>query len=335
MPALEIITIGLSAGSLLMLGVLVLRRLQLARHDQGRRALEARLTPVALELIATGAQPPSHLDVREKGVLADLLGRYARTVSGPTHQRIVEFFEREGTVDRELAMMSHGRQAWRRATAAFRLGDIGPESAAPALVEALTDPSRDVRIAAVRSLGHLRAPAAVEPLLRVAADHRVPDALVGWALLQIGSPALPTLRQLTDHPDPRARAAAVQLIGLLGGAADAELVAAGLHDTSAEVREQAALALARIGTGRQLAGLVERLDDRVAAVREAAAMALGQLRDDRSVGALLAHIDADAFEVARAAAQALTAVVPAAAAELARTRESPHLREAVALASVR
>jgi HEAT repeat protein len=83
--------------------------------------------------------------------------------------RIVEYFVREGTIDRELGALAEGKRAWRRASAAFRLGDIGNEAAAAALIDALSDPDRDVRIAATRSLGRLRAPEAGAGLVAAAA----------------------------------------------------------------------------------------------------------------------------------------------------------------------
>src|SRR5262249_49962645 len=148
---------------------------------------------------------------------------------------------------------------WRRATAAFRLGDIGNESAVPGLIHALHDGDREVRIAAARSLGHLRAPAAPAELVTASVDGRVPVALIGWALLQIGAPVVEQMRTLVSSPEPGQRAAAMQMIGLLGGPRDAVEAAARLSDSSAPVRTQAARALGRLGSDRNLPGLTEAL----------------------------------------------------------------------------
>jgi HEAT repeats len=191
---LAIAAFGLSACSVLMLGVLVVRRTYLASRQRQRLAIEERLKLVALELMHEGLEPPPDLGLEEREALADLLGRYARATRGPTHERIVDYFERQGTIDRELVVLAEGKRGWRRATAAFRLGDIGGEAAAAALIEALHDADRDVRIAAARSLGRLRAAAAGAELVAGAADGRVPAALARWALLQIGGPTLPQLR---------------------------------------------------------------------------------------------------------------------------------------------
>src|SRR5581483_7816150 len=92
---LEIIALALSASSLVMLGVLILRRAHLARRERRRREMEDALKGIAMELLHAGAEPPP-LGEEERQALADLLGRYARALRGPTHDRIVDYFEREG-----------------------------------------------------------------------------------------------------------------------------------------------------------------------------------------------------------------------------------------------
>ena len=335
MSAIDITALALSACSVLMLAVLVARRTYLNTRARHRRELEEGLKPIALELVHSGEHPPAYLTVEQKGTLADLLGRYARATHGATHDRIVNYFVREGTVDRELSVLAGARAGWRRATAAFRLGDIGNASAVPGLIRALHEPDREVRIAAARSLGHLRASDASTELVTAAVDARVPVALIGWALLQIGPPVVEQMRGLVCSPEPRRRAAAMQMIGLLGGPRDAFEAEGHLRDSSAPVRAQAARALGRLGSERNLSGLMEALEDRIPAVREAAAKALGQLRDRRSLSALAEHALRDDFQVARAAAQAMTRIDAAAATEAAKATGSIHLLEATDLAAIR
>lgn len=318
-----------------MLAVLVTRRWELARRARHRREVEDRLRPAAFELLDAGTEPPAGLSAEEKEALADLLGRYARTVRGPTHDRIVDYFARQGAVEREVRVLAHARRAWRRATAAFRLGDIGGEAAAPALIAALRDPDRDVRIAAARSLGRLRVPEGGAELVAAAAEGRAPGALVRWALLQVGAPLLPELRALLSSSSERERAAALQLIGLLGGPSDAREAEDRLRDSSSLVRVQAARALGRVGGERNLPALLEALGDRIPAVRAAAAIALGYLRDPRALPGLIELAGSDRFEVAHEAARAVARIDPAVAAAEARRTGSDHLREATDLVGVR
>ena len=336
MSVLEIAALALSAASVVMLAVLVTRRWELARRARHRHDVEDRLKPVALELLHAGVEPPDGLSGEEKEALADLLGRYARTVRGQTHDNVVSYFARQGTIDREIAVLGGARAAWRRGTAAFRLGDIGSDHAPAALIAALDDSDRAVRVAATRSLGRLRAPEAGPALVVAAADGRVPAGLVQWALLQIGPPVLPELRALLGSVNERERAAALQLIALLGGPSDAREAEARLRDSSALVRTQAARALGRLGSERNLTALLEALEDRIPAVRAAAAISLGYLRDPRAMDALTEHAEGDgSFEVAREAARAAARIDPAAAGDRALATGSEHLREAVDLVAIR
>jgi HEAT repeat protein len=332
---LELAAFALSGCSILMLAVLVTRRWELARRERHRHEVEDRLKLLALELLDAGTAPPAELSADEKEALADLLGRYARRVRGASHERIVEYFGGEGIVDRELAVLTDARPAWRRATAAFRLGDIGTQAAIPALLGALRDPDQIVRIAAVRSLGTLRLPEAGAELVAAAAERMVPDALVDWALLQIGPPVLPELRALLSNPHERGRAAAMRLMGRLGSPSDAAAAETALRDSAASVRSEAARALGRLGDGRHLPALLDALEDRIPAVRAAAAISLGYLRDSRALAALSERAESDQFEVAREAARAVARIDRDVAAAAARRTRSVHLREAADLAGIR
>lgn len=319
-----------------MLAVAVTRRWELTRRAQRRREVEDRLKQVALEFMDSHSSgPPADLSAAEKEALADLLGRYARTVRGASHERIVGYFAAEGMIERELSVLTGSEPAWRRASAAFRLGDIGNETVAPALVAALRDRERDVRSTAARSLGRLRVPEAGAELVAAAAERRVPEALVRWALLQIGTAAVPELKALLSSDDQRARAAASQLIGRLGGPSDAADLQARLRDSSSLVRAAAARALGRLGGERHIPGLLAALEDRIPAVRASAATALGYLRDRRALSALAEHAESDLFDVAQEAARALVRIDAAAAAEQAGATGADHLREAVDLARIR
>lgn len=331
MKAFALAVLVLGGANAVLLAVLALRRTVLARRASQRTELEERLKPLVLAFLSGEADLPS-LPPREQELVADLLGTYARMVRGSSRERITREFERRGAVTREIAELGGAGASWRRAAAAARLGNIRSAAAAAPLRAALADADRDVRTAAARSLGKLADAEAVAPLLATAADRLIPDTVAAWALLQIGEPALPALRELLHGAEnPRARAQAAGIVGLLGGAADAERLSAGLRDTSAEVRRACALALGRLGGPRDHDGLLAALDDRVPAVREAAASALGRLRDPRSLPKLLELAREDRFEVAQAAAHAAVAIDPAAAAA---PGGGQHLAEASDLAAL-
>ena len=319
----------LAALGAVFLSTLTLRRMQVARAERNERSEEERLRPIAL-LVADGED----VDVPDLGrapalVLARLLSRYARWLSGDARERIAAYFERTGGVAAEREALGD-RRPWRRATAAYALGDMASPTATEALLAALDDPERDVRAAAARSLGRLGAPDAVAPLVHALATGRLPRAVTSAALLAIGVDALPALRELERNAEAEVRAVAVELVGLLGDAADAPLLAERLEDSSAETRAKAARALGRIGAADATAALRRTLDDRIPFVRASAAHALGQIGDELAVPALIELATHDLHDGAHAAARAAARIDAAAVARA--SGDSPHLAEAADLA---
>ncbi len=332
MRLLALAVLVLAAASVLFITVLATRRVMLGRRERRRVELEDRLRPLVFALLEEGA-PPHDLSADEATAFAAILSRYAQGLRGDARARIATFFEQSGGLDGAVQRLDD-RRSWKRAEAAYALGDMGSSRPIPALIAALGDEDRHVRSAAARSLGRLGAVEAVEPLLDALGT--VPRAVLGAALLAIGPDAVPRLLQLVAHPSPEERAGAVQLVGLLGTAAEARPLRDALLDTSAEVRAQAALALGRLGAEQAADALRETLADRVPFVRAAAAEALGLLNDPNAVEALLAQARDDEFDAARAAAEALRRIDPGRLrAEAANpARAGKHVVEAADLAAL-
>ena len=140
-----------------------------------------------------------------RGVRRDCSAATRSPFAAPPRERIAAYFERTGAVDEQLRLL-RSRRGWKRATAAFALGDMGSPRAVPALLEALDDPSGDVRAAASRSLGRIGPVEAIEPLVTAGVERRVPRDVAMLALLDVGPSAVPRLLELTQHPEPRVRA---------------------------------------------------------------------------------------------------------------------------------
>ena len=291
--------------------------------------LEQRVRLVALALLEGDPLALGVLTPEEATALAAVIRRQARKLRGDATQRVATFFEEQGAVDREVRVLAH-RRGWRRATAAFALGDMGSPRPASSLVKALHDPDAAVRAAAARSLGRLGVRAAVEPVLAALGDRRLPRAVAGQALLAIGPAALPELRALQTVLDPVARALAVELVGLLGNASDDAALVERLRDSSAEVRANAARALGRHGGEVGASELRTALSDRIPFVRVAVATALGAVGDRAVVVDLLRVARDDEFDPAHAAAHAAVRLDPAAVRDAAR-EGGPHIAEAADL----
>jgi HEAT repeat protein len=335
LPVVAWSALALTALSVVFVLLLALRRFALAKEARRHLAAEERLRPVALALASGEADPSCTLDVRDAEIVAGLLGRYVRQLRGQARADIATFFEQRGFVEREVAKLGN-RRSWKRARAAHLLGDMGSARAASSLLAALRhDSKREVRAAAARSLGTLQCVEAVEPLVDALVHGRVPRAVAGQALLTIGSASRDRLRGLVPHPAPEVRAAAVELLGLVGDASDAPLVAAHLRDSAAEVRAKASRALGRLGAEEEGENLRQALGDRIPFVRATAAIALGMLGDRASGQALLEQARADQFDPAHAAAYALVGADPALLWDSARRLgQGPHVAEAADVTAV-
>jgi HEAT repeat protein len=334
LEALGIAVLGLTALSGLFLVALVLRRSSLAREERHRAGLEERVRPLALALVDGEDVDLPPLATEERAMLAEAIGRLSRNLTGEARARIGAYFGGTSAYAVELEAL-RDRRAWRRATAAYRLGDMACPEGAAAVLPLLEDRDVDVRAAAARSLGRLGAADAAEPLVRSLVEGTVPRALAFRAVLDLGPAGLPALRELARADDPEERAAAVELLGWLGDAADDAIVIEAVGDPSAEVRAKAAAALGRLASEDGADALTRALDDRIYFVRLHAARALGQVGEQAAVPRLLRQAREDRFEAARAAAQAVARVDSEALLEAADAPDAgPHLHEAADLLRV-
>jgi len=334
LEALGIGALVLAVLSVLFLVALVLRRTSLARAERRRNELEARLRPLALALVDGDEVEERELSAEERAILAEAIGRLSRSVSGEARERIGEYFAGTEAYTAEVGALRDHR-AWRRATAAYRLGDMACPEAVPAILLRLDDRDPDVRAAAARSLGRLAAPEAAEPLVHTLVSGTVPRAIAFRALLDIGPGTLPVLRTLVHDPDQDVRASAIELLGWLGDASDDSAVIEGVGDPAAEVRARAAGALGRLASADGADVLTRALDDRIYFVRLHAARALGQVGEHAAIPALVRQAREDRFEAARAAAEALSRIDPDALLAAAEESDAgPHLHEAADLLRV-
>ena len=254
-------------------------------------------------------------------------------VTGDTRAVIGRHFESTGAVERACRRLADPRPHVRASTAA-QLGDMCSDLAELPLLQALHDGDADVRLAAARSLGRLRARPAATQLLHSLIRREVPRAVATGALLSIGAAALPGIRQLLAHAHPRARADAVELLGLLGNPADSVLLQERLADDTAAVRSRACHALRRLGAHDAKHAVESALADPEAEVRAAAAEALGHLGDRDSTAVLIHVAQSDVADVARVAAESLVQIAPALAGRVAASRNaSPQIRRAARVAA--
>ncbi len=323
----------LVGASTFFIGVLAVRRLSLARKQRRQVAAEARLRDRALALLLEGAPAPVALSREDEEAFSGLVARLARHLRGDARLRAAAYFEQRGLVGAEVQALRSRRTA-RRAQAAYLLGEMDAHPAVPALRQALRDREREVRARAATALGKLGAEEAVADIAAALAARTIPRLAGATALLAIGDAALPELHRLARGIGPELRAAAVELIGLLGTRKDAGAVVERLRDTSAPVRARAAAALGRLGSEEAAEPLRQALGDRLPYVRAAAAEALGAIGDPAALPLLLPIAAEDVFEPARAAAVASVRLDPDESARAAARTQAPHLLQALAEAAL-
>jgi HEAT repeat protein len=195
----------------------------------------------------------------------------------------------------------------------------GPESEA-AVVRALADPERSVRLAAADLVARYRLAGAREVLVGWLGESSPEQrAAATRALGAIGEPrVLPALVRLLGDADVAVRLASVESAAAVGGADATVPLLNRLADGESVVRVATARALSTLGDPRAVLSLLGALQDPMPEVREAAATALGRLRDPRAVRGLLGLLRDAQAEVRLAAARALgTLGAPEAVIDLA------------------
>jgi HEAT repeat protein len=320
--------------ALVLLIELAIRRVVLDRRVRRYAAAVRRVRPIAILMVEGEDGERPVLSADDQAVLADVLGRYSRQLTGGADRRVAEYFRGSDAFAQSLRQLD-SRRMWRRATGAYRLGDMGCDEAAPALLAALGDKHRTVRAAAARSLGRLKIAEAAKPLVEALVSGQVPNGVAGTALVELGPAALPELRALAEHSDHQLRSTAITLLGLVGDSGDSALAVRCLEDPSAEVRAAAAEALARIGGPPAEDALRNALDDRIPFVRAGAAVALGVIGSRAAVPRLLEIARTDGFQPARSAAQAVARISPMTLATAAEEPGAgPHLHQAADLSAL-
>jgi HEAT repeat protein len=299
---------GLVVALLLSVGAVhVVRR----RRDHRDAARRAALTPLVYSLL-DGEDPAAPL-TDAPAVLDDVVLHLLPQLRGSDRQVLQDVLVSRGVVDRASHDLS-ARAAWRRGRAAMLIGATGSLRHTADLIALLADRSPDVRSAAARALGKAGDITAVLALLASLTTPRpLPSGIVGMALLDLGTPALPALRTALGSGSAPARALSAGLLGLHGDVASAPALTAELDDADAPatVRRAAAEALGRIGAPQAAHALcrvtVLATDP---ALRRVSAEALGRIGDPDSVHALVAGMAAADRGVRTACADALAAIGP-------------------------
>ncbi|MGF1667396.1 MAG: HEAT repeat domain-containing protein [Acidimicrobiia bacterium] len=319
------ISIALAVVNVAVAALVVGNRFIIRRSELRYAAAVARTRPVLLDWIDGEDVGIPQVRSLERRAFVDLLAKYGRSLRGDGRKRVAEMALHTGLVT-EVAKATSDRRGWRRAAAAYRLGDIGGDHHT-LLIPMLNDPDRRVRNAAARSLGKQGSVEGVAPIVVALSSGAVARAVGGQALIDIGSPAAGALGALLESHVREIRSTAAELLGRVGTVEHARILVEQLRHPDPEVRVAVVRALGRLGGRVAASALVPLLHDPIPYVRAATATSIGQLGRVEAIDALLAMAGGDSYLPAHAAAHAAMALDPDAVLTAAESSPSPHLHE--------
>lgn len=219
---------------------------------QAARTEDADVREIALRALARIADP------RAVAPLVEAL-RSAEPWLAP---RLADILARHGelAVEPLLAVLDEPGHQLARSWAANVLGELGAQSAFPALVRSLGDLDDEVRAKAATALGRLGDRRAVSYLLESLLGDPAPfvRARIAAALGRFGQPEVidHLVRALGDQAW-WVRMRSVEALEQIGSAAEGPLLMA-LDDADPEIRVRAASALERLGVPASLVGMIQR-----------------------------------------------------------------------------
>ncbi|WP_191971643.1 HEAT repeat domain-containing protein [Streptomyces luteolifulvus] len=310
----------------LALSLLIVSNRFVRRVQQRRR--ERRAEPVRgllLELLCAEEDEQSELlnrlaavDKRTWTALEPSLTALLEKVSGAARTALIRLYELRGAPEGAVAdLRSHS--AARRGRAAQVLGQLSHRAAEPALCRLLTDRDPEVRLVATRALGRSGGAESVAHLLESLHGSRtVPPPSVTMALVSMGPEVQRSVAAGLEHPEPLARAVAIEVLGVTGVVSRTSEIARALReDPSNEVRIKAARALGRLGMPEGLQPLLDAVaPGQPLALRIVGTGALGNLGAVSATDRLAELLGDPDRHVAGAAARSLLRLGPAGHAAL-------------------
>lgn len=277
------------AGILAPIGYILMRRALRRRYFQyrDRRTFELRQQWAA---ILGGSVPAEHwrFDRMDRKIVEAILLDRLEMASTEEAAELKEFLRRSGLLDMRI-WEARRLRGWRRHAALVSLGRMRAPESLPALAEALEDADPDVRLAALRGLGHAGLPEAAEQILeRVVHDAlRVPAKPLQNALLGCCRSCPGTLLRYVRRADDHARPLLARVLAEVATPELDEDLLLLASDPLAEVRASAARALGEAKPPLALTALASLASDEAWFVRLRAVVAMGELPDPRTIPVLI------------------------------------------------
>jgi hypothetical protein len=255
-----------------------------------------------------------------ESLLKEIMGQYKVTRGGKPGRTTAGRFS--GDISEVLKALGSSDEDDRE-EAARSLGELREPEGVEPLIAALGDRSRYVRREAAKALGAIGDERGIPPLVRALKDDdrsAREGAAEGLALM--GGKAVGPLTRALDDPDWHVRMGAVVALRIIGDRTVMPEIISSAGDESRFVRREAVKTLGRMGGKEAMQPLIAALRDEDRSVRIRAAGALGRIGSGDAVGPLADALEDHDSSVRLRAAQALEEIgTPAARAALEQKEE--------------
>lgn len=269
------------------IGIVALRLFKLAREKRRERVSAALYAPLMRYIAGEVSLEVTHDEVKgfPRMVVSLELEKYAMMLGGNSLSKLRALYERLDL--RNLGLkLSHSYLWWRRLEGVRLLGLTGGSELVEVLVDSLQDRHPIVRLAAARSLGRIRSPKAIKPMLEIMAEtEKLSRRQLAQSLVAFGPVAHPALRQIVagrsgDPMDPRFVATALEVLAITGDIESGPEIRRALSSTDMEVRIAAYKAVLLLHLPLSADELRKGLRDEAWQVRAQAALASGKVGNE-------------------------------------------------------
>ncbi|HUU74971.1 MAG TPA: HEAT repeat domain-containing protein [Methanoregulaceae archaeon] len=209
---------------------------------------------------------------------------FEESIRHPSEKAKVKF---EGAFE-EVVDALHSRDEEMREEAVRALGELNDPRAVEPLISILNDDNRYIRREAAKSLGRIGDERAIPPLINGLKDEdRNGREGAAEGLGEMGEKALQSLIDAMNDDDWHVRMGAAISLRIIGDKSAINPLIAALDDENRFVRREVTKSLGRIGDTRVVEPLIGTLNDPDRSVRMRAVSALAKFDDDRVIDPLI------------------------------------------------
>ncbi len=281
---LEITALQVAVLVLVALGIVVLRLIKIAREKRKKKISAALYTPL-MHYMAGDASMEETFDAIKgypRTLVSLELEQYAMMLGGDALSKLRALYERLDLT--RLGLKLSGSSLWWRRLEGIRLlGVTGGGDVVDVLVDGLRDNHAIVRLAAARSLGRIRSPKAIKPMLEIMTEtQKLSRRQLAQTLVAFGPVTHPALRQIVAEADERETdqrfvATALEVLAITGDHESGPVIRDALLSDNMEVRIAAFKSVVILHLPLSSEELIRGLTDSEWPVRAQAAIASGKV----------------------------------------------------------